>query len=215
MTETLATAATTALARSTDSPPPCVKQVNGSIAVDLPQTTEEARSLRAWAETYVEQRVNATPEQIVKHLTAMSATLPSRSVDIDAGKTRVAVYTKFLLEWPNEALAYMSRRACAEMDWFPTPKQCLDLLKCWTAPAGLRDRAFRYCDQFWQMRHDEWIARLAGDDASPDDLTGVPANWLSIAEERGLLRRMDDGSFVIRSIWHGPRKPSSVAMAAA
>ena len=31
--------------------------------------------------------------------------------------------------------------------------------------------------------------------------------------DRGLLRRMDDGSYVIRAKWQGPRKPASIEAA--
>lgn len=176
---------------------------------------EECRSLAEWAREQSDAEPKATPQEIAKHLGFLSATLPSRNGDEQSAKMKFAVYTKILGDFSNAALAYMAREACIRHEWFPAPKQCLDILNEWTPPTGVRTRTLQICDAFWQREFDRWIARLAGDDASPDDLTGVPANWLSIAEEQGLLRRMDDGSFVIRSIWHGPRKPAYIAMAAA
>ena len=50
---------------------------------------------------------------------------------------------------------------------------------------------------------DRFIARLANGQARQHEVDDAPKYWRNVAEERGYLRRQDDGSHVIRE-WKGP-----------
>ena len=137
----------------------------------------------------------------------MAAALPSRGVDADTGRRRAAVYASVLAGWTNDAFAYMARTACQTLDWFPTPKQCLDILATYPAPVDDRAVALRLCQDYQHDRFETWAANVRA--GSP--IGDVPARWLRIAVEHGFVRRLEDGSHVSRAHYHGPLKPVPAA----
>lgn len=164
-----------------------------------PSTVEEATALRAWADTFMDRPIVASPLQLTKHLGFMAATLPSKAIDDDSGKMRVAVYTRILEGHSNDALSYMALRACSELDWLPTPRQCLELLQQYRPPTSDRDRALMLCHHFWQGRFEDFIADLQAGTADQSTVDAAPLRWRSIAMERGYLRFMpDENRYVIR-----------------
>lgn len=166
--------------------------------IRMPVTDDEARALKAWAENESPAVEAATISQLSKHLSFIAATLPSKNQDEESGKQRVAVYARLLEGFSNDALAFMARKACETLDWFPTPRQCLEILDRYRAPATDRDRALSFCHSFGQAQFEEFIAAFEGGQATDDSVTLVPEQWRRIAMERGYLRRMADGSFIIR-----------------
>lgn len=126
---------------------------------------------------------------------------------------RAAVYAAILSDFTNDALAFMARRACETLDWFPTPRQCLEILREWQEPVSAKERANSLCLSYWQGRFDQFVTALEDGSATMFDVEKAPDRWRRIAEDRGLLRRMDDGSYVIRAKWQGPRKPASIEAA--
>jgi len=163
---------------------------------------EECDALREWAHSTTPLHVPATRAELNRHIEFMNATLPSKNADVETGKMRLAVYFSILSGYTNEALAFMSRTACTTLDWFPTPKQCLEILAQYRAPISEQADAILICQQFTQDAFDTWLCNVA--DGQP--IGDVPDQWKRIAVERGVLRRMEDGSFVIRSLYHGPFK---------
>lgn len=175
-------------------------------AIRLPETVEEAKYLKIWAEAQDTRPVPASPLQITKHLTFLGATLPSKAQDDASGKMRFAVYSSILSDFSNEALAYMARRACAELDWFPTPRQCLELANQYRPPVSERDEALSLCHHFWQGRFEEFIFNLEHGLSDQETVNAVPHRWRMIAMERGYLRFMpEDRTFVIRRPYQSPR----------
>jgi len=161
----------------------------------MPATREECRSLRAWANAQPSTRpTSATHDQIEHHLEFLAATLPSKAIDAETGKRRFAVYVSLLEGLSSEALAHMSRRACETLDWFPTPKQCLDLAREYTPPQSAAVLAISQCNHFDQISFDRWI------DALPNggEIGDAPQRWIDIAIARNAIRRMPDKSLVIR-----------------
>ncbi|MES2173864.1 MAG: hypothetical protein V4523_07940 [Pseudomonadota bacterium] len=53
-------------------------------------------------------------------------------------------------------------------------------------------------DQSYRSPFDKFIDRLDGYEIDQREVDRMPERWRKIAEERGYLRRMDDGQFVIR-----------------
>jgi len=154
--------------------------------------------LREWAETQATDIVPVTAEQLGKHLAFMAAALPSKVVDKQTAQMRVAVYMKILGKFSNAAIAFMARRACETLEWFPTPSQCLAILNTYVGAPGEKQQALQFCQQFWQQRHNAFLASLAAGDATDAQVAEVPEQWRKIAVEKGYLRLLDDGSYIIR-----------------
>lgn len=168
--------------------------------IAMPTTADEARALKAWAESQSPAVEPATIPQLSKHLSFIAATLPSKNQDEESGRQRVAVYSRLLEGYSNDALAFMARRVCETLDWFPTPRQCLEILERYSPPSTDRDRALSYCHAFGQAQFEEFIAAFDRGEATDDTVAVVPDQWRRIAAERGYLRRMPDGSYIIRKL---------------
>lgn len=188
----------TAMGELTASPQPSTNSLAIRPALRVPETIEEARVLREWADAQPEGPTPATTKQLATHLGFMAAALPRQAADEETGKKRTAVYARILGGFSNEALAFMSRRACETLKWFPTPKDCLDILATFTAAPGDKAKALSLCQQFWQSRFDQFIASLRDRTATQADVDAVPEQWRRIAVERGFLRCVGDGAYVIR-----------------
>lgn len=168
-----------------------------------PTTDAECNALREWAQsTPIDRAPAATVDQLAKHLEFMAAALPSKGLDEQTGKKKAAVYASLLGGQPNEALAYMARTACMTLDWFPTPRQCLDIIADYRPPVSDQEIAIRLCQDYTANQFDRWIANLS--DGQP--VGDVPEQWKRIAVEQGAMKRLSDGSYVSRALYHGPYK---------
>ena len=163
--------------------------------------------MRAWAEAQPFERPVAAPQaQIERHLAFMAATLPSQAIDDESGRKRFAVYVSLLSGFSDDALAYMARKACQTLRWFPVPVQCLDLVREYRPPVSEREETLRLCHDFAHASFDRWIANVA----DGQQLGDVPDEWKRIAVESGLVRRLDDGGYVSRALYHGPYRSPRV-----
>jgi len=133
----------------------------------------------------------------------MSAALPSKGLDEVTGKMKVAVYASLLGSYSNEALAFMARSACMTLDWFPTPRQCLELIADYRPPVSPQEIALRLCSDFTNEQFERWMINLREGQPIGD----VPEQWKRIAVEQGPLRRLTDGTYVSRVLYQGPAKP--------
>jgi hypothetical protein len=191
----------------TDSAPRSVKRP----VFGKPVSDEECTALREWAETSVVERdPPAEPAQLARHLDFMAAALPSKNLDETTGRMKVAVYASILGGYSNAALAHMARRACETLDWFPTPRQCLDLIGDYREPVTEQETARRLCCDYTNDKFERWIANMREGQPVGD----VPERWLRIAVEQGVMRRLNDGSYVTRAAYHGPVKPYAPVLAA-
>ncbi len=170
-------------------------------AIVKPTSDTECAALREWAQaTPVERQPPAGREALAKHLSFMAAALPSKGLDEMTGKMKVAVYASLLGEFSNEALAFMARAACQTLDWFPTPRQCLDLIADYRPPVSDQETALRLCQDYTSESFERWIGNVI--DGQP--IGDVPDQWKRIAVEQGAMRRLNDGSYVSRALYHGP-----------
>jgi hypothetical protein len=163
-----------------------------------PTNESEARALAAWGNANDKTEPKATHEQIGRHLEFLAATLPTKKVDTETGKSRFAVYVSTLNGRSEQELSYMSRRVCQELDWFPTPHQCLVILNDFEGDKLTRRLAVRYAQDYWQERMEAFMAELAQGDTH--QLADVPERWRSIAETRSLLRRLPGGGYELRPL---------------
>lgn len=201
--EAIGSLATALVARSTGSPSHSVEPQSALVRpiTGNPATMDECRALAAWAETLptVDQPM-ASDNFIVNRLEYIQATLPAKALDEGAGEKRTAVYVSILRGASRKALEYMADRACRELRWFPTPKECLDILERYRPPATQRETTLLVCMAFAQDAFDRWLANIR----DGQEIGDVPDQWKRIAVEQFALRRLDDGSYVSRARFIGP-----------
>lgn len=153
-------------------------------------TVAECDELRAIALAMPEEHAPIESRELARQLQFIEATLPSKNTDEQSGQMRTAVYARILGGYTKEALSYMTQRVCRELDWFPTPHQCLDILADYNPPVSRKDKALRICANHTQARFDEFIEALRKKDKV--ELTDKPERWLRIATEQGYLKFADD-----------------------
>lgn len=163
----------------------------------------ECAQLAEWAKTLPARPLTASDAFITARIEFMEATLPTRNVDESAGEKRMAVYLAVLRGHTAGALRYMAEEACKRLKWFPTPKDCLDLIAEFIEPVSERDQTLRLCADFAQAAFDRWLVALTEGQPIGD----VPERWIGIAIERGPLRRLAGGAIVSRALYHGPYLP--------
>lgn len=164
----------------------------------IPQTMAECIALQRWVALGRDVAPpTVTKDELARHLKFLAAALPSKAIDGDAGRDRVAVYFRMLGEYTNDAIAYMSERACREHDWFPTPAQCLAILKTYRAPLPDKEVARTNCQAFLQAEMERFHAALRDGTVPQALIDEKPDQWKRIAEEKGWLRLID-GKYVQR-----------------
>lgn len=174
-------------------------------AIQMPTTKAECDALRHWATTTpIDRPTPASLDQIERHLEFLAATLPTKATDDESGKSRFAVYLSMLQGHSQEAFAHMSRTVCATLNWFPTPKQCLDELATYQRPVADQTRALAFCARFTTALFERWMQDLHDDRDVDED---VPEQWKRVATNQFLMRQLDDGRFVIRARYQGPLLP--------
>lgn len=151
-------------------------------------TVAECDELREIALSMPDEQFKVSPRELARQLQFIEATLPAKNIEEQSGQMRTAVYARILGGYSKEALSYMTERVCRELDWFPTPRQCLDILADYRPPASRKDKALMICANHTQARFDEWLQALRTGDV---DLEGKPERWLRIATEQGYLRFVD------------------------
>jgi hypothetical protein len=158
-------------------------------------TVAECDELRSIALAMPVESIPVETRELAKQLQFIEATLPSKNTDEQSGQMRTAVYARILGGYTKEALTYMTERVCKELDWFPTPRQCLQILDAYTPPASKKDKALQICANHTQARFDEFVMSLRCNE--PVELKDKPERWLRIAEAQGYLR-FADGEYTIR-----------------
>ena len=89
-------------------------------------------------------------------------------------------------------------QACRELDWFPTPRQCLHYLNQYNPAPTIRDRALSKCQHFTQSKFEEWLSELRWSEVEQCQIDDKPERWRRIAEVQMLLRRTESGGYVQR-----------------
>ena len=186
----LATIQTAMVEQSTDLPKPFGTSRMDRLMSRSDLTVVECDELRAIALAMPEEHAPIESRELARQLQFIEATLPSKNTDEQSGQMRTAVYARILGGYSKEALSYMTQRVCRELDWFPTPHQCLDILADYNPPVSRKDKALRICANHTQARFDEFIEALRKKDKV--ELTDKPERWLRIATEQGYLKFTDD-----------------------
>lgn len=160
--------------------------------MSLPEMTDtECDELREIALAMPVEHVAASSREFAKHLQFIAATLPSKNIDEESGQQRTAVYARILGGYTNAALSYMSERVCRELDWFPTPHQCLEILANYNPPVTRKDRALRLCADHLQARFEAFRERLRTEIVDQCTIDAIPERWKRIFENEGRMRLVD------------------------
>lgn len=168
--------------------------------------------LRRWAETTAPSPPQpATADQLVDCLETMEANLPRQRMDDRSGQIKANTIASVLAEHSGEALAFLTYEAIRRLRWFPSVRDCLDILAEYRRPEPDQQVALRLCQDYQTEKFDRWFASLR----AGREVGDVPDQWKRIAIERGALRRLADGSIVIRATYYGPFKSYQAAEAKA
>lgn len=128
--------------------------------------------------------------------------LPRRADDDVAAKVRMIVYRKHLGDYCEAAITYLAWEATGACQFFPSPAECRKILSQWTRNdeavqakrfAAARAQAER------SRRFDDCMSALKGRQLGQSEIDRLPVRWQKVAEERGYLRRREDGTYAVRA----------------
>lgn len=127
--------------------------------------------------------------------------LPSRDDDALTATLRLAVYRQHFGHFPTEAWSFLVKHATLECRFFPTPRECKEILDRWSRQDGPH-RAHKLArlrmDQENQKRLDELINRFRMGQVTQDEVDQLPERYKRIAATQGYLR--DDGTYHLRPL---------------
>lgn len=131
--------------------------------------------------------------------------LPSRADDEVTGKLRLGIYHRMMGQYPRAAIAYMVETALSTLDWFPTPKQCLEILSGWKDREAVEHKhrtmmAASAVRQERQSRLNDVMEALYRRDLDQAQIDALPDQVKAIGAERGFLRLHDDGVYRARPL---------------
>ena len=181
-------------------------------AIVKPTNDRQCAMLRQWAEsTPPSPPVLATADELLDCIEEMKANLPMQRMDDRSGQIKANTLASVLSEYTGEALAFLTCQAIRRLRWFPSVRDCLDILAEYRRPEPDQQVALRLCQEYQTEQFDRWFASLR----AGREVGDVPDQWKRIAIERGALRRLADGSIVIRATYYGPFKSYQAAEAKA
>lgn len=130
----------------------------------------------------------ATREDFVKHLRILDASLPRRARDEVSGALMVNAYARVIGERSAAELAFLTKTALEELDWFPTAHQCLRILARYQRRdihTARKAEAQRIERRELERRKELFFTRLAAGEIA---LEGLPHHVIEEARKRGLVR---------------------------
>lgn len=149
-------------------------------------------------------------EEFTKLILTMS-TMARRADDEATGKLRLAILRRVIGHHPREAIAYLVEKAITTLEWFPSPKQCLDILAGWKRSDEAVQRqasAIRLVRAERQARFDEIMHRLEQRQLDQAAIDALSDKIRIVAAERGFLRLHDDGVYRARAVSCGTKGDS-------
>lgn len=184
------------------SPPPSTTRLTDLDLTRLPRRLDDGTmaTLREIANSPLPPAQHCDDEHFARCMKALDI-LPRRRDDEIGGQLKFGIYKRHLGGFSNDAMSWLVSEATRTMDWFPTPAQCLTVLRAWPnrdVAAARRDVAQSRIQQENQSRLEDALDRLGkrqGDQAWIDVL---PEQWKAIAAERCFLWAWPDGRYTVR-----------------
>lgn len=144
--------------------------------------------------------VVAEPDVLNQLITAIASVLKQPTVSMDHGRLKLAVYRKALARVPLVALQHAANIAIETLEWMPTPSELLKLARGHEGEAQrAHDRAGTLCRQRRQRQMDETLALIAKREFPESDLASLHEQWASIAQTRGDIIILMDGTRLYRN----------------
>lgn len=133
------------------------------------------------------------------------AILPGRAEDDLRGELKFAIYRRMIGKYSKAAISHLVETALSTLDWFPTPKQCLDILADWRDPDAAAHKhrtvmAASAVRQEKQARLNDIMDALDRRLLDQAAIDALPQRVREIGAERGFLRLHDDGVYRVRPL---------------
>lgn len=160
----------------------------------------QLKAMEAIASAPLPAPARCPDDHFAKSMRALSM-LPRRGDDETTGELRAAIYQRVMGHYPLEAIKFLTERALTELEWFPSPKQCLDILSRWKRndePLHRQIMAQKMVRAELTARFEENMVALAARELDQAAIEALPPMVRIIAAERGYLRLHDDGVFRVR-----------------
>lgn len=131
----------------------------------------------------------------LKGLRILYASLPKRPTDRLSGKLMAEGYKLKLMHLPREAIDHLVNVAL-DGRFFPSIAECQEIVGGWKRSDGLvKARADTLARRERQARFDALLHQLDRGELSQTEIDALPERTCRIAEDRGSLRRVADGSY--------------------
>lgn len=130
----------------------------------------------------------------------MRAVLPMQNKDDTTAEIFVKVYRHKLGQYPDAALSYLADKAIDRCDWFPTIKECQEILSEWKRTddvANGRREAIAMVRHEMDARMDDAFREMKAGAIKQAGIGVLSDRWKRIAVERGHLRCID-GAYSLR-----------------
>lgn len=140
-------------------------------------------------------------EQHFAKCLALIDILPRRQDDQLTGKAKFALYRRILGGFSNEAISYLAEQATSKCHWFPTPAECLEILRSWPnrqREGENRDKARHLIQREMNARMDEAVEALGTRKVPQEAIDAMPTAWKRRAAEKCFLWAWPDGRFTVR-----------------
>lgn len=145
-------------------------------------------------------------EFLLRTLRSLS-TLPRRGDDDLSAELRTKHWCRDFGGYPNSAITFLHDTVRRECRFFPSPKECFDILARWERndkPARDRNYARNRVAMELRVRFDEAMSALSSRRLSQEEIDALPDRWKAIAAERCLLWALRDGTYVVRNSMTSP-----------
>jgi hypothetical protein len=130
--------------------------------------------------------------------------LPKRKDDALSGELRAGLYYRKLKGYPKDAMSFLVSEALERCEWFPSIKECLDMLGRWKrADEALVAKlaAGQIARRERLARLNETMAALERGELDGDAIAALPERFRDIAETRALIWVDPDGSYRPRPLY--------------
>ena len=120
----------------------------------------------------------------------MREVLKRAATDDVGGKLAFAVYVRMLGAYPDEAISYLTEQAIAKLTFFPTPAECLSILKGWHRRddmARAHHLATMATQREYRARWDETRAALKARTMTQDEIDELPLKLQQVMHTECLL----------------------------
>lgn len=205
-------AALPVLTSSSIAEPDTVGPSSAALALRLEQLPDELDDeqfalVRELAESPPPPLPPAAEDYVVKCIRIMDASLPRQARDVNSGRLMVAMYKRFLSGRSEAELNFLSKTAIAELDWFPSVKQCLAILKRWHRRDEHTHRkllAERLAGKELERRKELFFEAMAEGRLSQERINSLSETQLMEARRRGLLEwNAEERRFEVRGASSG------------